>query len=364
MRLTPIALAVALGTAIASFASAQQLPAQVGAAPASPPSTAADGQRGYGPMHGLLTPEEWRAFHDRMRSAQSYEERRQVRDSMHALMEQRAQEKGVTLPQRGAGMGYGMDGPAGRPGPGGGWGRAYDQLFSQDERDAFRAKMQAAQTREERARLWADQRALAEERAKEKGMTLPPNRGPGGGPGYAHGGAPGNGRGGLYRELFTEQERDAFRAKMHAAQTPEERARLWSDQRTLAEQRAKEKGITLPADRGPGGGPGYGPGGGPGLGRGGVYRELFSEQERDAFRARMQAAQTPEERARLWSEQRALAEQRAKEKGVTPHANHGQGAGLGRGYGAAYSRPLASGSPCAAGPTSGPPASTPTTPAN
>jgi hypothetical protein len=271
-----------------------------------------------------------------MRRAQTREERQQVRDAMHALAEQRAKAKGVTLQYgQGAGPGYGRadrygmrqgGGPGSGAAAGAGWGRLYDQVFTQEERDRFREQMRNAQTAEERAKLWWEQRALTEQRAKDKGIALPgaapgTARGPGAGVGMGRGPGP---RDGAYGQLFTPEEREAFHAKMRAAQTPEERAKLWADQRALAEQRAKERGITLPA-------PGYGHGG-----RGGVYAQLFTPEEREAFRTKMRAAQTPEERARLWADQRALAEQRAMAKGITlpPVGPAAYGPGAGRGPGA------------------------------
>jgi hypothetical protein len=59
-----------------------------------------------------------------------------------------------------------------------------EQLFSQQERDDYRKRMQEAKTPEERAKIRDEARALADARAKEKGITLPEPRGPRGpGPG-------------------------------------------------------------------------------------------------------------------------------------------------------------------------------------
>ena len=115
-------------------------------------------------------------------------------------------------------------------------------LMTQQERDAFRQKMQAAKTPEERREIRDAQRATLEQRAKERGVTLAPSaRG-----GYRH--APGgyDARREAYNQLFTQEERDQFRSQMHAAQTPEARQKLREEHRTLAESRAKEKGIALP----------------------------------------------------------------------------------------------------------------------
>jgi hypothetical protein len=52
-------------------------------------------------------------------------------------------------------------------------------------------------------------------------------------------------------ELMTPAERDAYRRQMQSAQTPEERARLVLERRSVADARAKEKGIRLSPPRGP-----------------------------------------------------------------------------------------------------------------
>ena len=76
-------------------------------------------------------------------------------------------------------------------------------------------------------------------------------------------------------QLMTREERAAYRSRMRAAKTPEERARLRSEHHDQMVARAKERGVTLPAEPpagrplGPGGGGGgmgggMGPGGGTG----------------------------------------------------------------------------------------------------
>ncbi|HSV84911.1 MAG TPA: hypothetical protein VLK85_37385 [Ramlibacter sp.] len=73
----------------------------------------------------------------------------------------------------------------------------------------------------------------------------------------------GKGRGGG-RELMTPAERKALHEKMRAARTPEERQALAAATRAEMEKGAKEKGIELPDQRGPGGrgqAPGTGSGG-------------------------------------------------------------------------------------------------------
>ena len=53
-----------------------------------------------------------------------------------------------------------------------------EQLFTEQERADYRKRMQDAKTPEEREKIRSDMRTQAEARAKEKGITLPPPRGP------------------------------------------------------------------------------------------------------------------------------------------------------------------------------------------
>jgi hypothetical protein len=82
-----------------------------------------------GPVYGsqLMTNQERIEYRNRMRTAKTAEEREQVRLEHHKQMQERAKERGVTLPDeplprasgRGMGPGAGMGGGAG-PGMGGG----------------------------------------------------------------------------------------------------------------------------------------------------------------------------------------------------------------------------------------------------
>jgi hypothetical protein len=56
---------------------------------------------GYGAGYGaqLMTPEERTAFREKMRNA-TPEERQKLAEANHAEMQKRAQEKGITLPER------------------------------------------------------------------------------------------------------------------------------------------------------------------------------------------------------------------------------------------------------------------------
>jgi hypothetical protein len=84
-----------------------------------------------GPIYGsqLMTSQERIEYRNRMRAAKTAKEREQIRLEHHAQMQERAKERGVTLPDepparglgRGMGPGAGMGGGAG-PGAGSGMG--------------------------------------------------------------------------------------------------------------------------------------------------------------------------------------------------------------------------------------------------
>jgi hypothetical protein len=144
--------------------------------------------------------------------------------------------------------------PAGTPsdsarprGPGAGG----PQLFTKEERDAMREKMRSAKSPEDHQKLRGEYRAELERRAKEKGVTLPPQRADGRqGGGHAQAGKGGQRGDHPARNLMSDAERQQFRDKMHTAKTPEERQQARNDMRATLEQRAKEKGVTLPEQRG------------------------------------------------------------------------------------------------------------------
>ena len=75
----------------------------------------------------LMTPQERRDHRAKMLSLKTEEERLAYREEHHKLMQQRAQERGLTLPDRprrqGSGQGFG-GGFSGSPGGGGGSGKA------------------------------------------------------------------------------------------------------------------------------------------------------------------------------------------------------------------------------------------------
>jgi hypothetical protein len=74
--------------------------------------------------------------------------------------------------------------------------------------------------------------------------------------GMQHGKMAGMGHGaagmGAGHSLMTPEERTALQEKMQNAKTPEERQKLAQATRDEMQKRAKEKGVTLPEQRGPG----------------------------------------------------------------------------------------------------------------
>jgi hypothetical protein len=64
-------------------------------------------------------------------------------------------------------------------------------------------------------------------------------------------------------QLMTPKERAEHRAKMRAAKTPEEKAKIRAELHQRMQERAKQQGLALPdAPPSAGGGMGMGPGGG------------------------------------------------------------------------------------------------------
>ena len=80
------------------------------------------------PIYGyrMMNDQERNEFREKMRNAKSADERQALRDEHRKLMEVRAKERGVTLPEpRGPGSGPGAGGPGAGKGPGGGKGPGY-----------------------------------------------------------------------------------------------------------------------------------------------------------------------------------------------------------------------------------------------
>jgi len=70
--------------------------------------------------------------------------------------------------------------------------------------------------------------------------------------------------------MMSDAERNEYREKMRNARSEQERQSLRDENRKRMEARARERGVTLPEQRGPGSGPGpRGEGKGPGYGPGG-----------------------------------------------------------------------------------------------
>jgi hypothetical protein len=75
------------------------------------------GHEGRGAMSQLMTPEERTAFREKMRSATTPDERRQIAQANRTEMQKRAQEKGITLPEHRGPHGHRGAGPAAAPAP-------------------------------------------------------------------------------------------------------------------------------------------------------------------------------------------------------------------------------------------------------
>lgn len=111
------------------------------------------------------------------------------------------------------------------------------RLMTPDERRAHLEQIRTAKTPEERDRLRTEHYHRMQERAKERGVSLPPPppmRGPRGDTNPVYG-----------TRLMTPEERSAYREQMRAAKTPEERQRLQAEHRKRMDARAKEKGVTV-----------------------------------------------------------------------------------------------------------------------
>ena len=77
-------------------------------------------------------------------------------------------------------------------------------------------------------------------------------------------------------ELMTGEERERYRERLSNAQSAEDRERIRSEHHEQMQERARERGVTLP-DTPPRGGPGMGNGGMPGAGYDG--RERMERQQ-------------------------------------------------------------------------------------
>jgi 1,2-phenylacetyl-CoA epoxidase catalytic subunit len=147
------------------------------------------------------------------------------------------------------------------------------------------------------------------------------------------------------RQMMTKEEQAEYQAKMRAAKTPEERKQIRKEHHEKMKARAAERGVTLP-DQPPAKGMGKGMGAAtPGQAtqemtggtRDRVYgSQLMTKEEQAEYRARRQAAKTPEEREKIRREHHEKMKARAAERGVTlpdepPAPGMGKGMGAGGG---------------------------------
>ena len=150
-----LGLGVGIGTAVSY---AQQGPAAQTGVPCAtgggPQQGMMGGNFGYGPMQGGMR-----------------------QGLMGGNMGYGPMQGGMRQGMMGGGNGYGMM-QGGRPQGMAGPNSAIQQLMTPEERSALFEKMRNAKTPDERQKLATENRAELEKRAKEKGITLPPARGP------------------------------------------------------------------------------------------------------------------------------------------------------------------------------------------
>jgi len=195
------------------------------------PSIAVAEQQTLGSFFGpqLLTEEEQAAYRAGIRNAKTPQEVEAVRDGHYRLMQARAKEKGVALPEK-------------RPPVGGDLGNFFGpQLMSEEDRAAYRAKIRSAKTPEASEKIRTEQHQEIAARAKEKGIVPPETQ-------VAPAGKGGGGvMGALFApQLISEEEQMAYRARLRSAKTPEERDQVREQHRRQLQARAKEKGVVLP----------------------------------------------------------------------------------------------------------------------
>lgn len=106
----------------------------------------------------LLSEEERADFRDRMKSAETMEERQAIHEEIQATIKERAEAAGIELPEQGEREMMRGDRP---------------ELLSEEERMEFRERMQSAETIEERQTIREEIRATVQERAEAAGIELP-----------------------------------------------------------------------------------------------------------------------------------------------------------------------------------------------
>ncbi len=233
----------------------------------------------FGPQ--LLTEEEQSAYRARIRSAKSPEEMANIRDAHDQLMKARAREKGLVLPEKKPAT---VAGNIFSP-----------QLMTEEERAAYRAKIRNAKTKETIDKIRAEHHEELESRAREKSVVpadvptfkenivpsvavTPSKNAP------SSEATPGErdvqSAPAISRErdvtavavssgenaalsvpvspgrvlsdavfgpvVMTEEEQAAYRAKLRAAKSQEEREIIRVEHRRLFYSRAREKGVAVP----------------------------------------------------------------------------------------------------------------------
>ncbi len=178
----------------------------------------------FGPQ--LLTEDELENYRARIRKAATPEARNVIREERYRLMQARAKEKGIALPEK-------------RPVSGQGAGVVFgpDQMTAAG-RAAYRRMARSAKTQKALAVRHTDRKMAAP--VQEAGASSP--QAPA---------AKGDATGGIMPAIFapplmTEEEQKAFRAKLRGAKSQEERERIRAEHRRELHLRAQEKGIVLP----------------------------------------------------------------------------------------------------------------------
>ena len=168
-----LALGLVVGAAVSH---AQQGPGAQAGAPCAMGSAAQQGMMGgnmgYGPMQGGMR-------QGMMGGGNGYGMMQggMRQGMMGGNMGYGPMQGGMRQGMMGGGNGYGMM-QGGRPQGMAGPNSAIQQLMTPEERSALFEKMRNAKTPDERQKLATENRAELEKRAKEKGITLPPARGP------------------------------------------------------------------------------------------------------------------------------------------------------------------------------------------
>ena len=168
-----LGLGVGIGTAVSY---AQQGPAAQTGVPCAtgggPQQGMMGGNMGYGPMQGGMR-------QGMMGGNMGYGPMQggMRQGMMGGNMGYGPMQGGMRQGMMGGNMGYGMM-QGGRQQGMAGPNSAIQQLMTPEERSALVEKMRNAKTPDERQKLATENRAEMEKRAKEKGITLPPARGP------------------------------------------------------------------------------------------------------------------------------------------------------------------------------------------